>query len=160
MSGSYSCNSLQQMPYLAACINEGLRLHGGVIWRSQRIAHESLVFQEKWEIPAGTPMSSSTYFTHYNEKFFPSPRSFIPERWLDSNGERDDHLKKYLLCFSRGSRSCLGYNLGNSMLFLTVAAVATKFDFELFETDNRDVDIERDWSIPQGRPGKLPSPCN
>jgi hypothetical protein len=45
------------------------------------------------------------------------------------------------------------------MLFLTVAAVATKFDFELFQTDDRDVDIERDWSIPQGRPGKLPTRC-
>jgi len=45
------------------------------------------------------------------------------------------------------------------MLYLTVAAVATKFDFELFETDDRDVDIERDWSIPQARPGKLPARC-
>jgi cytochrome P450 len=148
---SYSCGQLQELPYLSAVINEGLRLHGGVIWRSQRIAPEPLPFQ-KWIIPAGTPMSSSSYLTHYDEEIFPSPRIFMPERWLETKVRGEDSLKKYLICFGRGTRSCMGYNLGNSMLYLTVAAVAAKFEFEPFETDDRDVDTERDWSIPQPRP--------
>jgi cytochrome P450 len=97
-------------------------------------------------------MSSSTYFTHYNETFFPNPRRFIPERWLKTSENGHESVKKYLVCFGKGSRSCLGYNLGTSMLFLTLAAVVTKFDMVPFETDDRDVEIQRDWSIPMGRP--------
>jgi cytochrome P450 len=148
---SYSSGQLQDLPYLSGIINEGLRLHGGVIWRSQRIAPEPLSFHE-WIIPPGTPMSSSSYFTHYNEEIFPNPRRFMPERWLENKPEGEESLKKYLICFGRGTRSCMGYNLGNSMLYLTVAGIASKFDFVPFETDDRDVDTERDWSIPQPRP--------
>jgi cytochrome P450 len=148
----YSSNQLQELPYFSAVVSEGLRLHGGVIWRSQRVAHEPLSYQ-KWTIPAGTPMSSSTYFTHYDERYFPNPRRFVPERWLESKEARGgESLKKYLACFGKGTRSCLGYNFGNSMLYLTVAAAVAKFDLVPFETDDRDVDIERDWSIPMGRP--------
>jgi cytochrome P450 len=99
-------------------------------------------------------MSSAAYFTHYNEEFFPNPRRFIPERWLESkesSGERES-LKRYLISSGRGTRSCIGYNLGNAMVYMMVAAVAAKFDMVPFETDDRDVDLERDWSIPQPRP--------
>jgi cytochrome P450 len=99
-------------------------------------------------------MSSAAYFTHYNEEFFPSARRFMPERWLETKtyGKEGESLKEYLISSGRGTRSCIGYNLGNAMLYLMVAAVTTKLDMEPFETDDRDVDLERDWSIPQARP--------
>lgn len=150
MKSEYNTSSLEQLPYLSACINEGLRLHGGVIWRSQRLAPEPIVYKD-WVIPAGTPLSSSTYFAHYNEKIFPNARGFIPERWLENGGEGND-LKKFLVAFGKGSRMCLGYNMAWPMMYLTLAAVTTQFEMVPFETDDRDVDIERDWSIPVGRP--------
>ena len=62
-------------------------------------------------------------------------------------------LKRYLVAFGRGTRNCLGYNLGYAMLYLGTAAVASRYNMELFETDIRDVSLERDWTIPQPRVG-------
>ena len=51
-----------------------------------------------------TPVSMTGSFMHDNPSIFPDPRSFRPERWLQSK----DRLQKYLVPFSRGTRQCLG----------------------------------------------------
>ena len=60
---------LEKLTYLAAVINERLRPHSGIVSRSKSMGREPLKFEE-WTIPAGTPMSSSSYFTHYSESMF------------------------------------------------------------------------------------------
>lgn len=99
-------------------------------------------------IPAGTPMSCISVFKNYDADIFPNPRQFRPERWLQSE-EVSSYLGKHLVAFEKGTRSCLGYNLGMVELYLTLAHVLTRFDMQLFETGARDVDLERDWFIPQ-----------
>lgn len=140
-------SKLEQLPYLVAVIHEGLRMHGGIVGRSQRVAEEPLEFRE-WIIPAGTPMAMSSVFMHYDEEIFPGSHSFIPERWLENTSEGpklNQSLKKYLVAFGHGTRSCLGYNLGYSMLYHNIAAVVLRFDMELFETDEDNVKILHDW---------------
>ena len=96
---------------------------------------------------------------HYNAAIFPSPLAFKPERWLNDDNDGDDdklnksQLEKYLVPFGKGTRSCLGYNLGLAELYLTLAAVVGRFEMRLFETDESDVRLERDWFIPQPRVG-------
>lgn len=82
----------------------------------------------------------------------------MPERWLtqgpDGQSEivRND-LKKYLVAFGHGARSCLGQSLADAELYLLATALATKVDLELYETGIEDVEIQRDWTIPQARMG-------
>ena len=64
---------LEKLPYLAALLKEGLRLHSGIVGRTSRISPvEPLIFND-WYIPAGTPLSTSSYFLHYNPDIFPNP---------------------------------------------------------------------------------------
>ena len=86
----------------------------------------------------------SSVMMHDNPDIFPDPRAFKPERWLQPNSA---HLKKYLVPFSKGSRQCLGMQLAYCELYLIMAALYApgRFDFELFETDITDVEIEHDF---------------
>jgi cytochrome P450 len=81
---------------------------------------------------------------HDNPTLFPSPRSFQPDRWLQPNSAQ---LRKYLVPFSKGSRQCLGMQLAYCELYLIVAALFAprRFEWELFETTERDVAIEHDF---------------
>ncbi|KAL1594123.1 hypothetical protein SLS59_008957 [Nothophoma quercina] len=101
-------NTLNNLPYLNAVVNEGFRLSHGVITRLQRIAPtENLqVPNTSFVIPAGTPISMSSWLIHLNPELFPEPDNFRPERWLEPGAE---NLKKYLVNFSRGSRICLDW---------------------------------------------------
>ena len=150
-----SQTQLEKLPYLSAVIHEGLRLHGGIVARTQRLAPNALQYNG-WTIPARTPMSCISAFIHYDPEVFPEPRAFKPERWLEGspNGDRiDPGLKRHFVPFGRGTRNCLGYNLGYAMLYLTIATVIARYDMELFETSFEDVDLQRDWTIPQPKVG-------
>ena len=92
---------VEKLPYLNACIREGLRLSYGVTARSPRLWPKALQYQS-WEIPARTPVSLTIYDHNHNEEIFPDSWSFRPGRWLD------ERLDQWFLSFSKGSRSCLG----------------------------------------------------
>ena len=49
----------------------------------------------------------SSYFVHMDPCVFPDPESFKPERWIEA-AEKGQHLNKFIVAFSRGSRNCLG----------------------------------------------------
>ena len=58
-------------------------------------------------VPAGTRIGMAIYHIHYNETIFPEPRKFDPDRWMKPASEIEQQLK-FMVAFSRGSRSCLG----------------------------------------------------
>ena len=144
-----SLQSLQQLEYLSAVVSEGLRMSYGVTHRLQRTSPDAVLHFQGWDIPAGTPIGMTSIFMHDNPEKFPSPREFKPERWLKR--ESRDRLERYLVNFSKGSRSCLGINLAQAEIFLTLAAVFRRFDFKLFETERADVDVAYDFFNPQPR---------
>ena len=150
---------LEQLPYLTACVQEGLRLSCGVSSRLQRVCpDETLVFNDgakKWIIPQNTPVGMTSLLLHYDESVFPDPTAFRPERWLEN-----PRLDKYLIAFSRGSRQCIGINLAYAEIYLGLATIFNRFGsvdvrgerdvgfLELFETDVKDVEIIGDGITP------------
>jgi cytochrome P450 len=141
-----SLQQLEQLPYLHATINEGLRMTYGVPHRLLRISPDEALVYKDWVIPPGTPVGMSAIFIHDNETIFPAPETFMPERWL-GEGKR---LEKYLVSFSKGSRQCVGLNLAHAELRLILYGVFGPggVDMELFETDESDVKVFRDYFNP------------
>lgn len=107
------------------------------------------------EIPAGVPVSMDAYHMHSNEAVFPEPHEFRPERWLgDPMGPDGVHtLSHYLVPFSRGSRACIGMHLAYMELFIALATVIRRHEFEIFETDRSDVDFVNDLVRPMPKWG-------
>lgn len=147
-----SYKQLEHLPYLNACISEGLRLANGVCGRLPRInrvkptTYIASGNSETYLIPAGTPISMSLRDMHFNHTFFPSPNSFDPERFL---GERKAQSEKWAAPFSRGSRSCVGRNLAMAELLMAIGNLFARFDVSLAEgTTREDVDIKFDCFSP------------
>ncbi len=101
--------SLEKLPYLSACIQEGIRLSYGASARNPRISPDKPTKYRDWVIPAGTPVSMTTVDIHHDEHIFPDSQSFIPERSLENpKTEAGDSLSRYFVAFGKGARSCLG----------------------------------------------------
>ncbi|KAG8409164.1 hypothetical protein J3459_017652 [Metarhizium acridum] len=129
---------LERRRYLSAVVTEALRFDHGAIGRLPRIANEPLQYKDH-VIPAGTPLSSTNYWVHMDETIFPNPATFSPERWLEA--EREGVPLQ---------------NLATAELYLTAAALVTRFDFEFVGTTERDILPARDCFIPRpvvGSPG-------
>ncbi|KAI1403068.1 cytochrome P450 [Hypoxylon fuscum] len=159
--------ALEQLPYLGAIIQEGLRLSYGVSGRTARVApEEDLVYRGEWRpeddeerkvveyvIPRGFAVGMSAALVHHDETLFPDSHTFIPERWLDENMQRKKELERYLLSFSKGSRVCLGMNLALCELYLAVAVLTLRVlpHMRLFETTEEDVRYDHDMFVPLTR---------
>ncbi|MCJ1464854.1 hypothetical protein MMC07_003469 [Pseudocyphellaria aurata] len=137
---------LEKLPYLYAVINEGLRLSFGVVSRLARIAPNRVIQYGEWKIPPRTPVGMSAGLIHLDPNAFSRPHAFDPERWMDP-AERK-RLEKYMVPFSKGTRSCLGINLAWAEFYLTIAILFSKFDFSLRGTTVDDVAFHNDFFVP------------
>ena len=154
--------TLEQLPYLTAVIKEGLRLGLGNTSRIPRIAPDATIKFREWKIPAGTPVSMTIPLVHFDERIFPDPKAFRPERWIE---DKTGHLDKYLVSFCKGPRGCLGVNLAWAELYIGVSTIFRKFGspavrgkgdvgvMELYETDVGDVEMARDGLFPIPKDG-------
>ncbi|KAF1948846.1 cytochrome P450 [Byssothecium circinans] len=131
---------LEQPPLLRATILEAHRVQAVITSRLIRIAPNEVLKFRYWSIPAGTPVSTSTHFIHLDPNYFPNPHRFDPDRWFGATRG----MEKYVIPFSKGGRACIGLHLASAELFLAVANLFRRFEFRLYETTSRDVEITWD----------------
>jgi cytochrome P450 len=130
---------LEQLPYLTAVILEGHRISHAASHRLFRVFPSNTLAYNGFTIQAGTTVSMTPLLMHENTSLFPNPQEFRPDRWFGEEGTR---LKRFLVPFGKGTRQCIGLNLANAELYLGLATVFRRFEFE-FE----GVVKERDWVV-------------
>ncbi|KAF9880458.1 trichodiene oxygenase [Colletotrichum karsti] len=158
-----SWTSLENLPYLGAVLQEGLRLSYGVSARTARIpTQENLVYRGEFNkkrveyvIPCGYAVGMSAAITHHEEGVFPDSYEFIPERWLDENNNRRKDVEKGMLAFSKGSRGCLGMNLALCEMNLCLTALVLRVlpKMQLFDTEDEDLAYDHDMFVPEPAKG-------
>ena len=62
-------------------------------------------------------------------------------------------LSRYMTAFGRGSRQCIGINIAYAELYIGIATLFRRFDFDLFETERADVDLAHDFVSAHARHG-------
>ncbi|KAK4209717.1 putative cytochrome P450 E-class, group I [Rhypophila decipiens] len=127
-SSTLPLQTLEQLPYLTAVLMEGMRLSPALATRLQRIAPDRELIYDRYRIPAGTPVGMTTLLMHMDERLYPEPHRFEPERWVDPEARKK--TEKTYAPFSRGTRICLGMHLAWAEVYLVMAALLQKFDFD------------------------------
>ena len=88
---------------------------------------------------------------HLNEKIYPKPLEYRPERWIDN-----PQLDHYLVAFSRGPRGCVAINLAWAEMYCTLANLFSRYGtgddgsikMNLYQTTVDDVQMAHDMFIP------------
>ncbi|RAK99752.1 cytochrome P450 [Aspergillus ibericus CBS 121593] len=143
---------LESLPFLNAVIKESLRIGKVTDHRLSLVApYETLQYKE-WTIPAGTRVSMTPTRNSYDEKYFPDPYRFAPERWLQSE-DQVAAMNRVFMPFAHGRRGCLGMHFAQAELRAGLACVFRRFDFELVDTI-RERDIDHSWAHIAGEPDK------
>ncbi|KAF2237590.1 cytochrome P450 [Viridothelium virens] len=125
---------LAQLPYLAACIEESLRLfHPAPNGFGRFVPQGGATIAGHW-VPEGTVVATEHNNTYRDPANFRRPDDFIPERWFDPafNSDRKIAFEP----FSYGPRNCIGKNLAYHELRLIEAKLLWSFDFHLQEESN------------------------
>ncbi|KAK4683262.1 hypothetical protein QC764_123520 [Podospora pseudoanserina] len=82
--GSVPLQTLEKLP-----VSNG-RFDGGpaIASRSQRTAPDRNLIYDKYRIPAGTPVGMTVLLMHTDERLYPDPHRFQPERWVDPEARK------------------------------------------------------------------------
>ncbi|KAJ5461817.1 uncharacterized protein N7458_003369 [Penicillium daleae] len=130
-NGNITFKESQDMPYFQAVMKEALRMHSATglpMWRvvpaggaqiGDRFFHE------------GTIVGANTWVAHYDERVFPNPRTFQPERWLEAESEPDKlkEMNQMYMPFGLGSRTCLGKHISILEMSKLIPRLLREFEF-------------------------------
>ncbi|RPA79967.1 cytochrome P450 [Ascobolus immersus RN42] len=117
-------------PYVVAVLKEILRTTTSVMGKLPRYSPPGGATVMGTFIPEGTIINTSVYLIHNNPKVFANPEKFDPERWLQPSSKK---LERYLVSFSAGTRACVGMHFAYLNLYVGIAALYRKFEFDLTE---------------------------
>jgi cytochrome P450 len=80
---------------------------------------------------------------HRDPSVFPSPETFLPERWLECSQAELNNMNQHMMPFGTGSRVCGGQNLAQVVLRIAIAAIVKNFTIAApAETNERSMEIK------------------
>lgn len=127
---------LANLPYMNACIEEGLRIFPPVPVGLLRTVPKGGSLIDGHPVPENTSVAVSSWGASHSASNFVEPDTFIPERFLDapdSKAKFSSDVRKAAQPFSLGPRGCIGRNLTYVELRLILAAFLWNFDIEFAE---------------------------
>ncbi|XP_075168675.1 cytochrome P450 6g1-like [Haematobia irritans] len=116
-NGDISYEAIGKLEYLDMVVHEVMRLYPLFTFLERKYEkpphrQKSFTLEPFYdiELPEGTPIYISVYGLHYDEKYWPNPKKFDPERFASPNREKI-HPMVYIP-FGAGPRNCVGARLG------------------------------------------------
>ncbi|KAH8382464.1 hypothetical protein KR009_003687 [Drosophila setifemur] len=129
---SLTMDNMKNLPYLRACIKEGIRLYPIGPGTLRRMPHD--VVLSGYRVVAGTDVGMASNFQMANmEEYVPKVREFIPERWLRDESNANTHLVGdtatpfMYLPFGFGPRACAGKRIVDMMMEIAIARLVRNF---------------------------------
>jgi cytochrome P450 len=117
-----------RLPYLTKVVSESLRLFPPSSLGVDRVVLEDHELGGYF-IPAGSTIVMSQFVVQRDPRWYPEPERFDPERWAP--GQQDLRPQFSYFPFSGGLRTCVGYGFAVMEITLVLAAMASRWRFEL-----------------------------
>ena len=119
--------AVPQLVYTNKVVREAMRLYPPA-WVMSRGAAEDVKVGE-YLVPAGSNVVLSPWVTHRDQRFFPNPEAFDPDRW---SPEFEQSLPKFAYFpFGGGPRICIGNNFALMEAAILLASIAQRFEISL-----------------------------
>lgn len=98
-----------KLPYLKACINEGMRLHPSVGLTMPRLVPNGGATISGLYFPSGYRVGINGAVVQYDQGVFGQDAdTFNPSRWIDGDSQQHSRMEKTMIQFGAGSRTCIG----------------------------------------------------
>jgi cytochrome P450 len=118
-----TADDLRQLPYALQIVKEVLRLYPAApFYVRDAVAGDKLA---GFDVPAGTAVMLSPYYTHRHPQFWDDPEVFDPDRWTrERESARHGHAYHP---FAAGPRICIGNNFSLLESHVLLVMLAQRF---------------------------------
>jgi cytochrome P450 len=124
LDGEPTVDDLPRLAYTRAALDESIRLRppAWAIGRNAVADHRAGEFT----IPSGSVVVVSPWLLHHDERWWPDPGAFRPERWLSN---RPEGSRFAYVPFGGGPRRCIGEPFALMEGTLVLATIARRWRF-------------------------------
>ncbi|WP_405607332.1 cytochrome P450 [Streptomyces sp. NBC_01508] len=137
-------DDFKELRWTEQIIRETLRLYPPV-WLMTVIAKDGSTLGGR-RVPEGTVLWASQWSAQRDERWFPEPDAFRPERWDEGARPVPDHA---WFPFGGGARACLGARFATVEAVLVLATLAQRFRLDL---DPGEITPKTGLTLQPGRP--------
>uniref|UniRef100_A0A182J4X2 Cytochrome P450 n=1 Tax=Anopheles atroparvus TaxID=41427 RepID=A0A182J4X2_ANOAO len=124
--GDITYENIMEMKYLDLCIKETLRKYPGLPILNRECTQDYRVPDSDVVIRKGTQVIIPLLGISMNEKYFPDPELYSPERFGE---ETKNHDPDAYYPFGAGPRNCIGLRQGILLSKIALALMLQKFNF-------------------------------
>jgi len=139
-------SDITSLPYLSAVVKEVYRWQPlGPLGVPHLSTSDDLY--NGYHIPANSIIIPNQWAMSYDERDYPEPGEFEPERFL-RNGQLDNSVRDPIdIAFGFGRRICAGKHLAHSTLTLAAASVLSTFDLlKKIDENGREIEPRREYT--------------
>jgi cytochrome P450 len=115
---------VENLPYTRMVLSESMRMYPPA-WIMTRTAIEDVEIGG-YPVPKGASVILSQWVVHHNERYYPDPMKFDPERWTPD--EIAARPKMTYFPFGGGARMCMGESFAWMEGILLLATIAQKWE--------------------------------
>ncbi|KAL1750225.1 cytochrome P450 [Schizophyllum commune] len=138
----------ERLPYITALARESSR-YRPVLPMSIPHAYngEEPDTYKGYTIPCGSIVIPNVWSMAHDEKAYPDPYAFKPERYLDVDGKLDPNVRDPAkIIFGFGRRNCIGRHVAYSTLWITIASILRVYNIEKAKrSDGSFIEPCREW---------------
>ncbi|RYP44053.1 hypothetical protein DL768_009447 [Monosporascus sp. mg162] len=128
--------SVNDLPYMLACLNESLRLYPPVaVGNPRQVPRGGASVLGKF-IPENTVVAVWHWAISRDPNFWSEPHTFHPERFMGDPKFKNDHLDA-MQPFSYGPRDCIGRSLAYAEMRLILSKIIWHFDMVIDDGSRR-----------------------
>ncbi|TRM57260.1 cytochrome P450, partial [Schizophyllum amplum] len=129
-------DNLHDLPFIQACIREALRINTPIVYMvpraSARPAELVSALGKRYVLPANTSVILNICAIHYNPRYWPSPSSFKPERFMNRDDKEIAHVDAGLwMPFALGPRQCPARNFALYEMRTLISMLLREWEWEL-----------------------------
>lgn len=124
--------NIQKLTWLEACIKEQWRLYPVAPLIARQIYKPIEILGNK--IPPGSTVLINSYLLHRDDRHFPEPHLYRPERFLSDSPKLPPYA---FIPFSAGSRNCIGWKFATLVIKVAILSLLKAFRVEALDTEDQ-----------------------
>ncbi|PMD63455.1 cytochrome P450 [Hyaloscypha bicolor E] len=145
-------NLVNGLTFITGVVRETMRLFAPVM--TVREGQGTITYGNVTYDIGGYTVSMGVHCIHQNEKYFPCPDEFIPDRWVPGSDSFQEIPKDGYRPFEKGPRDCICQRLAMLKMRIILALTLRNFDFEEdYETWDKNLGRTSPGSLLEGRRG-------
>ncbi|KYQ52061.1 Cytochrome P450 4c3, partial [Trachymyrmex zeteki] len=124
--------NIQKLTWLEACIKEQWRLYPVAPLIARQIYKPIEIMGN--QIPPGSTVLINSYLLHRDDRYFPEPHIYRPERFLPDSPKLPPYA---FIPFSAGSRNCIGWKFATLVIKVAILSLLKAFRVEALDKEDQ-----------------------